>query len=259
MVKDGSAKEGKGFQLVRWILPQESRGYAAINCGEELGPDFGNAGFEVMFCPCKLSLGCLSADSTEDDVSQLLNLDKQNVLEIEVYRVFSEDVSAVTEATFAEHAANERMFGASIAGVFMEERILLNDAQVELRLAKKRARAATYALAAMYGPEIASGTPDPVVELNVRGTTMTTLSSTLRACPESALAARFDETKWPSDGKDFGKIDCRPSSFSKVLDVLRMRKRSVWCLDGQRETIAEAKVPDVLLFPRLIASLSRNL
>lgn len=79
--------------------------------------------------------------------------------------------------------------------------------------------------AAICGPDIASGIPDPVVELNVHRTRITTLRSTLQACPEPALAGRLDERKRPSDGKDFGVISCSPSSFSKVLDVLRMRKR----------------------------------
>ena len=248
MVKDGSAKEGQEYQPVRWILPRRFKSCAAIDCGEKLGPDFGTGGFGVRWSPFRLLLNFETDNTTGDKASHLLKLHETNVLEIEVYRVFSEvappvvsDVSAVTEATLAEHVDNDRMFGASIAGVFMDERVLLNDAQVELTLAEQRVKVATYALAAMYGPEIASGTPDPLVELNVRGTTMTTLRSTLRACPESALAARYDETKWPSDGKDFGKIDCRPSSFSKVLDVLRMRKRSGWYLDGQREKVAEAK------------------
>lgn len=60
---------------------------------------------------------------------------------------------------------------------------------------------------------------------------MTTLRSTLQACPDSALATRFDEDKWPATDKDVDEhgrrlIDCSPSVFSKVLDVLRARKRA---------------------------------
>ena len=154
----------------------------------------------------------------------------------------------ITTACSAEHADNDRLFGASIAGVFMEERILLYDAQAERTLAEQRVKVAKNALTIMYGPDVASGTtPDPVVELNVRGTRMATLRSTLRACPESALAARFDETKWPSDGKDFGVIDCCPSSFSKVLDVLRMRKRAACYLGDPQGKVVEANTGRVTI------------
>ena len=241
LVKDGYSTEGQEYQPVRWILPRSS-----IYCGEKLGPDFGDGGFEVAFSPCQLFLGCDIANTTEDEVTELLSLNKENVSEIEVYRVCNEiaipavsDESGVTEVLAAEHVDNDRLFGASIAGVFMEERILLNDAQDELTLAEQRVKVATYALTVMYGPDIASGKPDPLVELNVRGSKMTTLRSTLRACPESALAARFDEGKGPSDGKDFGVIDCRPSSFSKVLDVLRMRKRAGCYLGDPQEKVVE--------------------
>lgn len=79
---------------------------------------------------------------------------------------------------------------------------------------------------------------DFVIELSVRGTRMTTLRSTLQACPDSALAARFDEDKWPATEKDVDErgrrmIDCSPSVFSKVLDVLRMRKRASWAAGSE--------------------------
>ena len=62
---------------------------------------------------------------------------------------------------------------------------------------------------------------------------MTTLRSTLQACPRSALAAMFNEERWPATDKDKDEhgrrlIDCDPICFSKILDALRMRKRASW-------------------------------
>lgn len=48
--------------------------------------------------------------------------------------------------------------------------------------------------------------------------------------PGVRASSEVRQRKCPSDGKDFGVIDCSPSSFSKVLDVLRMRKRERWPL-----------------------------
>ncbi|CAN0243001.1 unnamed protein product [Ascophyllum nodosum] len=254
MAKDGSAKEGQEYQPVRWILPRISTGYPAVDCDEKFGPDFGIGGFGVRGSTFKLIFDRNTANITGDKASQFVQLDNKKVSELEVYRVCSDlaapavsDLSGITEAVAAEHVVNDRLFGASIAGVFMEERILLNDAQAELKLAERRVKAATYALTVMYGPDIASGKSDPVVELNVHGTRATTLRSTLQACPESALAARFDETKWPSDGKDFGVIDCRPSSFSKVLDVLRMRKRAGWYPGDPQEKVVDVNTGRVTI------------
>ena len=168
------------------------------------------------------SLNCLST-------SVFQNLAGNRVSEVEVYSVCNEpsviasgDMSSATEGdtvdgkpgyTHTMHGCqteDTRLFGASIAGALMEEEMALHDAQIELVLADKRIRAAACALEAMYGPDITTGEPDPIVELDVRGTRMTTLRSTLQACPKSALAARFDDSKWPSGGKDFGVIDCSP-------------------------------------------------
>lgn len=120
----------------------------------------------------------------------------------------------------------------------------LRDAEIELRRATARVSSAAKALEAVCGPDIAAGIEDPVVELSVRGFRMTTLRSTLQVCPDSALAARFDEAKWPANEKDVDKhgrvIDCSPWVFSKVLDVLRMRKRSAWAGDKGVPTARDA-------------------
>ncbi|CBJ28926.1 hypothetical protein Esi_0124_0034 [Ectocarpus siliculosus] len=127
----------------------------------------------------------------------------------------------------------------------MEAEMVLQEAGIELSPAKARTTACATALAAVYGPDVANGQEEDVVELSVRGTEMMTLRSTLRICPSSALAARFDEDKWPAAKKDVDSngrrvIDCKPSVFSKVLDVLRMAKRVRWAddekLEGMNET-----------------------
>ena len=140
---------------------------------------------------------------------------------------------------------HSHLFGDLIATSFLEETMAIHDARAELAHAEKKVEAAASALATVYGPDIASGKPDPVVELIVSGARMATLRSTLQVCPESALAARFDESKWPVDGKDFGVIDCSPSSFSKVLDVLRLRKRVKWSPSTQTKTFRLVEIPEV--------------
>lgn len=128
-----------------------------------------------------------------------------------------------------------------IASLIKDERLALHHAQTELAQAEARATAAFQAMAAIYGPDIASGKEDGVVELSVRGTRVTTMRSTLQVCPDSALTAWFDEDKLPGNSKDVDdqgrrKIDCRRSCFSKILDVLRMRKRVGWAAGEGRDT-----------------------
>ncbi|CAN0296552.1 unnamed protein product, partial [Ectocarpus fasciculatus] len=125
-------------------------------------------------------------------------------------------------------------FGVSIARLLMEEHMALAYARAELREAEARATAAAQALAVIYGPYVARGEDDSVVELNVRGLSVTTLHSTLHACPDSVFVAWFAE-RW-SGGKGVDedgryKIDCDPTCFSRILDVMRMRKRAGWA-DG---------------------------
>ncbi|CAM9747256.1 unnamed protein product, partial [Ectocarpus sp. 6 AP-2014] len=122
-------------------------------------------------------------------------------------------------------------FGESIAGLLMEELMALAYARVELDEAAARTRTVARALCIIYGPFVARGEEDPVVELNVRGRSITTLYSTLHACPDSVFAAWFAE-RW-SGGKGVDedgryKVNCDPCCFSKILDVMRMRKRAGW-------------------------------
>ncbi|CAM9260704.1 unnamed protein product [Ectocarpus sp. 8 AP-2014] len=141
-----------------------------------------------------------------------------------------------------EHENDVYRFGTSIAESLKDERAALHTAQRELVQANTMAAASVTALAAVYGPHTAADVEDRVVELSVRGPRkterMTTLLSTLQACP--VLAARFDESKWPVTDNDkdaHGRRvikDCCPLVFSKVLDVLRMKKREAWAGDDKK-------------------------
>lgn len=162
--------------------------------------------------------------------------------DVEVYSVETSPPPAVEprpakyrRAGVAEkEAADIRSFGAAIAGCLVRERRALKKARAELDAATARVAAAGRALEAVYGPRVASGGDgDATVELSVRGVSMATLRSTLLACPESALAAGFDEEKWRSeaqtkDGRGRRFIDSDPLCFGKILDVLRVRKRIAW-------------------------------
>lgn len=139
-----------------------------------------------------------------------------------------------------EHEDDVHRFGASIADSLKREMVALRHAQTELAKANAKAASSAQALAAVYGPEVASGKEDPIIELSVRGnrTTkmITTLRSTILTCPEdSQLAVRF--TRWLNNDIDkdaYGRWqinDCSPAVFSKILDVLRMKKRAGW--DGR--------------------------
>ena len=95
-----------------------------------------------------------------------------------------------------------RNFGALIAGSLMEERIALRDSEIELRRAGATDSAAANAFEAVYGPDVAAGKEDPIVELSVRGTRVMTWRSTLQVCLDSTLATRYDETRWSACEKD---------------------------------------------------------
>ncbi|CAB1098616.1 unnamed protein product [Ectocarpus sp. CCAP 1310/34] len=179
----------------------------------------------------------------------------REVVDIEVFRVLPTSLTVTglidcaayfkcSDMSAEEHENDVYRFGMSIAGSLRDERAALHTAQRELVKANTIAAASVEALAAVYGPNIAAGVEDRVVELSVRGPRkterMTTLLSTLQACPESALAARFDEAKWPVTDKEkdaHGRRvikDCSPLVFAKVLDVLRMKKREAWADDDKK-------------------------
>eukprot|EP00903_Cladosiphon_okamuranus_P007901 g7633.t1 len=223
-----------------------------------------------------------------DETSPFLSLDGNSVAEIEVFRVERDDdydeddddaewdqrQQYAPVATTPSEAAttsgrgptncqplnieieNEmeekytRQFGASLAELLMEEQMALSYAQAELREAKNRAAAAAEALKIVYGPKVARGGEDSVVELSVRGMSVTTLRSTLEACPDSVFPAWLlsESSSAPgSEDHDSGgrgkmtdedgrlKIDCNPNCFSKILDVMRMRKRATWWAADEEE------------------------
>ncbi|CAB1099447.1 unnamed protein product [Ectocarpus sp. CCAP 1310/34] len=106
-------------------------------------------------------------------------------------------------------------------------------AQSKLVEATEKGEASASALGAVYGPGVALNNRDPVVDFSVCGsrttTRITTLHSTLQLCPY--LVARLDQSKWTENKDKHGRWlikDCSPAVFSKVLDVLRMKKRAEW-------------------------------
>ncbi|CAN0390995.1 unnamed protein product, partial [Ectocarpus fasciculatus] len=188
--------------------------------------------------------------------SHFHQLNGRLLVEIEVFRVCPKPSTDTLPSAKQEHLAAEDIavpmipvrtkddvhtFGHLVAHSLMEEEMVLQEARNELSVAEARTTECEAALAAVYGPDVATGTEEDVVELSVRGARVTTLRTTLQICPESSLATRFDEDKWPPAEKDLDDngrrvIDCKPSVFSKVLDVLRMAKRASWARgdDGQQ-------------------------
>ncbi len=259
MLRDGDATDEGVFEPTRWAV-KKSHGKGAVSCDTKDGPRFGVWDLGLWHWLGENERPAQSASIhtgkihfSVPDGASFLTLNGGSATEMEVFSVChtrsppprSEDVEASLKAGIeapsamsAEEEGDEiHSFGAAIAYLLVEERTALYHAQDELARAASGAAASAKALAKLYGPEVASGKQDDVVELSVSGIRMTTLRSTLRACPESALAARFDESKWPAISKDLDehgwqKIDCRPSCFSKVLDVLRMRKRAAWAAGG---------------------------
>eukprot|EP00904_Undaria_pinnatifida_P000590 jgi/Undpi1/10531/HiC_scaffold_29.g12981.m1 len=180
--------------------------------------------------------------------SPLLALSGEKVVDVEIYRCSTLASPVATTATNTSEPGGDvftdaevhdiNSFGQLIATSLMEERVVLARAEKELEGARARVSAAVGALQTVYGPSVAAGEQDPVVELNVRGTRMTTLRSTLQVCPRSALATMFNEERCPAtdkdkDGQGGRLIDCSPTCFSKILDVLRMRKRASWTRGGE--------------------------
>ncbi|CAN0468752.1 unnamed protein product [Ectocarpus sp. 12 AP-2014] len=257
-------EEGKGmgtssFQPMKWGIKDGQSGYA-VYLRHGYGPTFG-AGHDLHLCWNGATSTVQTSNSTYDVPagSPFLQLNRRYLVDIETFRVCSKPTCTLPLAKQERHAGESTStptapvrtsddvptFGHLIADSLMEAEMTLQDAGIELSLAKARTTACATALAAVYGPDVANGQEEDVVELSVRGTEMTTLRSTLRICLDSALAAQFDEDKWPAAKKDIDSngrrvIDCKPSVFSKVLDILRMAKRARWAggedLQGMNET-----------------------
>ncbi|CAM9580160.1 unnamed protein product, partial [Laminaria digitata] len=244
-LKDGSATRKDGCQPTKWHPdPCYVGNQFAVRRSD--GPYFCAGDFVTTFD--KTSGSCTIQTEQEQhhfptgSSSLFLALNRKKVVEIEVYRYSAATPPTTNAPSTTEpgggalsdaEAQDIRSFGESIASSLMEEQVVLDRAVKEMEEAGARVSAVVGGLETVYGPSVAAGEQDTVVELNVRGTGMTTLRSTLQACPHSALATMFDAERWPAtenDKDEHGRrlIDCCPTCFSKILDVLRMRKRASW-------------------------------
>ena len=262
MLRDGSWSQPTSFQPVKWDIKRECEG-CELYCDSRSGPCFGE--------DLEMTGGILTTSNGSYRIpkeSPFLSLHGHAVAEMETFRVCYPETTApppsaklgLMEIPLFEGAAtcmdgggadDFRSFGVSIAGSLTDEKVALRQGHNELAEASTKAAASVEALTALYGPAVAAGKQDTVIELSVRGTRMTTLRSTLQACPDSALAARFDENKWPATEKDVDErgrrvMDCSASVFSKVLDVLRMKKRAAWlAAEGRIDVDARVAVKPV--------------
>lgn len=251
MLRDGSCAHPNIFTPVRWTLKEQKRVASyAVRAPPNSGPCFGEKDLRTNFK--EGGGGTIQTASVYYSVNsaKFLGLGGKEIVDIEVFGVCSDQNLAGNGpklpggAAFSKVTAGDvRLFGEVIAASLAEERAALQHAFKLMKEAEARVTAASHALQTVYGLDLDEANKKGfVVELNVRGTTMATLRSTLQACTESALAARFDEDKWPvlqTDCDEQGRrlIDCRPSVFSKVLDALRMRKRESWSLNkAEKET-----------------------
>eukprot|EP00904_Undaria_pinnatifida_P000593 jgi/Undpi1/10534/HiC_scaffold_29.g12984.m1 len=246
LLKDGTSSRKDLYKPIKYEPVDGTYKGPRILLNTNAGPCFGVGDLITKFS--KNPEGCTIETRRETFNiamdSPFLALNGKRVVDIEVYRCsslpeYSPKTTAPGTANPGGDALNEcecqdiRSFGETIASSLMEERVVLDRAVKEMEGAKARVAAATGALQTVYGPSVARGEQDTVVDLNVHGTRMTTLRSTLQACPSSALAAMFNEDRWPATDKDVDEhggrlIDCDPTCFSKILDVLRMRKRASW-------------------------------
>ena len=258
MLKDGTATQKSLCKPVKWEAVDGTYKGPRILLNTNAGPCFGVGDLITKFGDSP-SEGCAIETRREtfgiSTDSPFLALNGKKVVDIEVYRCSKLRIVAPSNKTTAPNTTGSggdaltdaasfdiRSFGETIATSLMEERVVLDRAVKEKEAAGARVSAAVRALQTVYGPSVAAGKQDTVVDLNVRGTKMTTLRSTLQACPRSALARMFDEERWPATDKDKDEhggrlIDCDPACFSKILDVLRMRKRASWsrAVAGERK------------------------
>lgn len=216
-----------GFTPSRYRM-KRGRAHLAIQRKGHEGPHFGKGDLSVKFHAGRCVLYTKPCVFDIPEHSLFKHLDGKTITDIEVFRVGRD-----AKTMFSDDDNEGCNFGELIAGSFVEERMALLGARREFSQAEAAAAASVHALKTAYGPHIAAGEGYKVIELSVRGTPMTTFLSTLQACPESALAAQFNERRWPATPRDVDKhrrrlIDCSPAVFSKILDVLRVRKRAAW-------------------------------
>ena len=229
----------------------------AILLGPNFGPSFGAGDLNISFdgnggASLVVGEGCSFAVPRRYEF--LYGMGGGTVLDFSVYRVhdaglqpslsvWSPDAAGICQ----EEVEYIRRFGVSMASSLMEERAALRKAQAALAKAQDKAAAALRALEAVYGPDIASGKKDEVVELSVRGTRMTTLRSTLTLFPDSVFVTWFNGNWQPTPREldEHGRriVDCSPKAFSKVLDILRMKKRLGWVVRGTQGHDGDAVTP----------------
>ncbi|CAN0281442.1 unnamed protein product, partial [Ectocarpus fasciculatus] len=268
--EEGNGNGPTSFQPMKWGI-RDGQTTNAVLLGQGYGPAFGGTTFgggKSSDLVVRWN-GAASTVETRQHAynipagSHFLQLDGRLLVEIETFRVCPKPSTDTLPSAKQGHLAAEDIavptilvrtkddvltFGRLVAHSLMEEEMVLQETRNELAVAEARTTECEAALAAVYGRDVATGTEEDVVELSVRGVRVMTLRSTLQICPESSLATRFDEDKWPpakADLDDNGRrvIDCKPSVFSKVLDVLRMAKRASWARgdDGQQVTARSLK------------------
>ncbi|CAN0446708.1 unnamed protein product, partial [Hapterophycus canaliculatus] len=267
MLKNANGPGSTTFHPTKWGTRHNDTP-DAVFVDSPNGPQFGKS-LRITFGGTPQIYTTSSTTYSIPGGSPFFGLNGRRVVEIEVFRVCATEATVAspsppkidnskmsilqpglidlpvsdTTAMAAESYNDDiRSFGVSIADSLMEEGIALHQAHVELVQANAEAAASVKALVALNGQDVAANKEgaNTVVELSVHGTRMTTLRSTLQACPDSAFAVRFDEDKWPPTDKDVDEHgrrvidDCSPSVFSKILDVLRVRKRKAWASDDGR-------------------------
>lgn len=253
ILKDDREEEANTFTPVKWDV-REGQEECAVQCSPYFPAHFGQGALTVVGTGGDATLWVkpYSFDTPPD--SSLLSLHGQPVTEVETFRVHASQPRApkpspikqptcvgqtspsttdIVESAAEQVARDAGRFGDAITGTLMEERMALKQCRDELSVAGERVSASCSALAAVYGPHVAVGEKDVVIEMNVHGVRMAALRSTLQACPESSLALHFSEGVSRTTGERADQhrcwlIDCKPSVFSKVLDVLRIRKRATW-------------------------------
>ncbi|CAM9286525.1 unnamed protein product, partial [Laminaria digitata] len=215
MLKDGSGATRTDFcKPLKWDTGVDHL-HEKYRVPHSDGPYFGAGDLTTTF---NKASGCCTIQTKAQrhfefgKDSPLVALNGKKVVDIEVYRCSTPASRSRTTApstteprgnALADAEAHDiHSFGQSIASSLMEERVVLDRAAKEMEAAGARVSAAVSALETVYGPSVAAGEQEAVVELNVRGMRMTTLRSTLQACPRSALATMFDADRWPVTGKD---------------------------------------------------------
>ncbi|CAM9596670.1 unnamed protein product [Choristocarpus tenellus] len=238
---------------------------SAVCCNPIFGPIFG-VGHDLHI-DLKMQPSILAArssgsyDWTGEAARVLRGINGQVLAEVEVFLVtcsalspaftptspLTEPVVHTSKNVDGIFKADVERFGLAIACELQREQAALDRSRTELGKTSAIVEAASSAFFSMFGSTASkecNTKMDPIVELNVRGTLMSTLQSTLCLCTDSALAARFNNKRWSTTDRDIDEkgrhlIDCNPLCFAKILDVLRVRKREVKMLLREKKMSKE--------------------